>query len=259
MSIRLPFALLASSLLNGLLVSPLFAAETPSKANQPNILFILADDYGTNGVGCYGSDRFKGKTPNLDALATSGLRFDHCYSTPLCGPSRCLINTGRYAFRTGGLNNDTAGNPSYKDQPALATILKQAGYVTGTAGKWRQMGDTPGDWGYDETITDFRHAGGNKYWTKGFTKNGQEVTFDREVYYPDACVEFAIDFFRRHREQPCYFYLAQRLVHAPICARPTLSLRPTIVSCTTTTSPISTRVWASWWRQSRNSASASAR
>lgn len=72
---------------------------------RPNIILILADDYGIDGVGCYGSDRFKGKTPNIDRLAAEGVRFERCYSAPLCGPTRCLITTGRYAFRTGGLTN----------------------------------------------------------------------------------------------------------------------------------------------------------
>ena len=56
----------------------ILAAERPDK---PNIVFILSDDYGIGGVGCYGSDRFK--TPNLDALAQTGLRFDNCFSAPL--------------------------------------------------------------------------------------------------------------------------------------------------------------------------------
>ena len=181
----------------------------------PNILFILADDFGQDDVSCYGSDRFKGKTPNMDALAASGIRFERCYSTPLCGPSRCLINTGRYGFRTGGLNNATADKPSAKHEPALARILKQAGYATGTTGKWRQMGESPADWGFDESITDF--ATGSRYWTKSFVKNGKEMHFDHEVYYPDEGADFAIDFFNRHRDQPFYFYLAERLVHTPIC------------------------------------------
>ncbi|HBO44982.1 MAG TPA: hypothetical protein DD670_13845, partial [Planctomycetaceae bacterium] len=105
-------------------------ADTPAR---PNILFILSDDFGLDGVGCYGSDRFKDKTPNLDSLAKSGIRFTHCYATPLCGPSRCAINTGRYAFRTGGLTNRMARLPSFKDEPSLARTLKQAGYATGMA------------------------------------------------------------------------------------------------------------------------------
>src|SRR5882672_6612535 len=96
------------------------AAHSPrvqaADAKRPNIVFIFSDDNGIDGIGCYGSDRAKMLTPNIDALAKSGTRFDRCYATPLCGPSRCVIMTGRYGFRTGGLTNQTAGNPSFKDE-----------------------------------------------------------------------------------------------------------------------------------------------
>ena len=59
--------------------SPLAAADV----QKPNILFILADDLGLDGVGCYGSD--KHKTPHIDKLAASGTRFETCYAAPLCG------------------------------------------------------------------------------------------------------------------------------------------------------------------------------
>src|SRR4051794_1707260 len=78
------------------------AAPAPPSA-KPNIIFILADDLGLDGVSCYGSDDHK--TPHIDALAASGTRFQTAYAAPLCGPSRCLLMTGRYAFRTGGINN----------------------------------------------------------------------------------------------------------------------------------------------------------
>ena len=75
------------------------------------------------------------------------MRFETCYAAPLCGPSRCLLNTGRYAFRTGGLTNQSwrGGGPGAKsaDEYPLARLLKQAGYATGQAGKWRQLGESP--------------------------------------------------------------------------------------------------------------------
>jgi arylsulfatase A len=195
---------------------PLIAfAAAPQK---PNIVFIFGDDCGIDSFGCYGSDRAKGLTPNIDALAQSGARFDRCYSTPLCGPSRCVIMTGRYGFRTGGLTNQTSGTPSYKSEPSLAAILKQAGYATGMAGKWRQMSDSPGDWGFEEFITD--PTAGGWFWKTSYTKNGKEVTFDKEIYYPDHASDFAVDFIRRHKDQPFYFYLSEHLIHGPILRTP---------------------------------------
>ena len=187
-------------------------------AAKPNILFILSDDHGLDGVGCYGSDRFKGKTPNLDKLAESGIRFTQAYSTPLCGPTRCTINTGRYGFRTGGSTNQSAANPSFQDEPSLARTLKEAGYATGMAGKWRQMGETPGDWGFDEWLTD--PTAGGWFWQKSYTKNGKLIETQEEVYCPDVCMDFTLDFLRRHRDKPFYFYFPTHLIHGPILRTP---------------------------------------
>ena len=78
-----------------LLLTPLaaiHAADAPSK--KPNIIFVLADDYGVGEVGCYGADNYK--TPNIDALAKGGMRYTNAYTAALCGPSRAMILTGRY-------------------------------------------------------------------------------------------------------------------------------------------------------------------
>jgi len=77
------------------MATPTHAVAAPPTA-RPNIIFILADDLGSDGLDCYGSDRFKTKTPNIDALATTGTRLERCYALPVCGPSRCMFITGRY-------------------------------------------------------------------------------------------------------------------------------------------------------------------
>jgi len=194
------------------------AQASAAAPDRPNIVFIFADDCGIDSFGCYGSDRAKSLTPNIDALAKSGTRFECGYATPLCGTSRCLIMTGRYGFRTGGLTNPTAKDPSFKDEPSMAKILKTAGYATGMAGKWRQMSDSPGDWGFDEYITDPTAA--DWYWRQSYTKNGKEVTLDKEVYVPDHTVDFALDFMERHKDQPFYFYLSEHLIHGKIMRTP---------------------------------------
>jgi arylsulfatase A-like enzyme len=99
-----------------LLPCALAAAEQKASSEKPNIVFILADDLGLDGVGCYGSDEYKARTPNIDSLAKTGVRFETCYGTPLCGPSRCQLLTGRYPFRTGGLTNASwqQGGPGAK-------------------------------------------------------------------------------------------------------------------------------------------------
>ena len=71
-------------------------------ATKPNIIFILSDDVGLGNISCYGGAF---KTPNIDALAKGGTRFEYCYANPVCGPSRATCLTGRYIFRTGMLTN----------------------------------------------------------------------------------------------------------------------------------------------------------
>ena len=182
------------------------SATGAASAAKPNIVFILADDFGLDDTSCYGGDTYK--TPHIDALAQAGIRFENGYCSPLCGPTRCEFITGRYAFRTGGLTNQVAGRPSSKDEPSVARTLKEAGYATCQAGKWRQMGETPGDWGFDEYITD--PTAGGWYWQKSYTKNGKEVKLDKEVYYPDVTHEFAIDFIKRNKDKP--FFLDRKSV-----------------------------------------------
>jgi arylsulfatase A len=187
---------------------------------KPNIIFILADDLGLDGVSCYGTD--KRKTPNIDKLAASGMRFETCYAAPLCGPSRCVLMTGRYAFRTGGITNQSwrNGGPGAKseDENPVAKLLKQAGYATGEAGKWRQVGGTPADWGFDEYCTD--PTAGGWFWKNSYEKNGEQITTPEEQYNPDIIQQFSIDFIRRHKDGPFFLYYPMHLVHGPILRTP---------------------------------------
>src|SRR4051812_1455230 len=130
-------------LLRLLLVVFAVALTVPvNAATKPNIIFILADDLGIDGVSCYHAD--KRKTPNIDQLAASGTRFTTCYAAPLCGPSRCLLMTGRYAFRTGGTTNGSWRNggagAEAGDEQTGARRLEQAGDAPRPNGGRRQGG-----------------------------------------------------------------------------------------------------------------------
>lgn len=212
-----PIFLLTAVLLAAPVTSP---AADPARSAKPNIVFILADDLGIDGVSCYGAD--KRKTPNIDQLAASGTRFQTCYAAPLCGPSRCLLMTGRYAFRTGGISNQSWSprGPGAKsvDENPMAKLLKQGGYATGMAGKWRQVGGTPREWGFDEYITD--PTAGGWFWQTKHLKNGTEVTVPEGTYAGDVVHEFALDFIRRNKEKPFFFYYSMHHVHGPILKTP---------------------------------------
>jgi arylsulfatase A-like enzyme len=118
-------------------------------ADKPNVIFILADDFGIGNVGCYGSDHYK--TPQLDKLAAEGTRFTQCFTAALCGPSRAMIMTGRYAFRNGSSNQDACMVMPNKELQ-LARVFKSAGYDTSFIGKWGQLPGDPDEAGFDDYL-----------------------------------------------------------------------------------------------------------
>jgi arylsulfatase A len=198
-------------------VLPLVAAES---SNKPNIIFILADDLGIGNVSCYGADNFK--TPNIDKLAQSGTRFEHCYAAPLCGPSRALLLTGRYAYHTGMTGNDSGPLVKPENETMIPKILKPAGYVTGMCGKWSQLPLQPSDFGFDEYL---RFNGSGKYWNtqagnKSYTLNGKDVPLKDGEYLPDTMHKFVVDFITRHKNQPFYIHYALSHVHEEILRTP---------------------------------------
>ena len=192
--------------------------QLPEK--KPNIIFILADDLGINGVGCYGADKYK--TPNIDQLATGGTRFTNAYTAPLCGPSRSLILTGRYAFRTGATNQDATGLMKPSVETMMPKVLKPAGYVTASIGKWGQLPLGPAEFGFDEYL---KFNGSGAYWNtqdkaKKYLVNGKSKPLGDKEYLPDVMHDFVVDFVTRHRSRPFYVYYSMSHVHAEILPTP---------------------------------------
>jgi len=196
------------------LATGVFGQETPSK---PNIIFILADDLGLGDVGCCGGPF---KTPQLDALAKSGTRFEFCYSTPLCGPSRCQFLTGRYPFRTGLVNNQSHNAVAPSREVMIPTVLKKAGYVTASVGKWGQICLGPGEWGFDEYLV---FPGSGRYWrdqTTHYNVNGVQKNLPAGVHLPDLMHEFIVEFLNHHKDKPFFLYYPMSHIHGPIVATP---------------------------------------
>src|SRR5438093_13289760 len=95
-----------------------------AKSDRPNIVFILADDIGIPGIGCYGGSF---KTPNIDALAAGGIRFEHCFAAPLCSPSRPMLMRGRLAVRLVVTESYTVPKPEPKKEVHMAKPLERPG------------------------------------------------------------------------------------------------------------------------------------
>jgi arylsulfatase A len=189
-------------------------------ASKPNVIFILADDLGVGNVGCYGSDRYK--TPHIDKLAKEGVRFTQCFTAALCGPSRALIMSGRYAFRNGATNQDACTNLD-PNEIVLPRLFKAAGYATACIGKWGQLPGEPGDHGFDDRLRFngsgvYRNVPGDK--PERYSLNGDDKKLDEGEYMPDMCQERVVKFIRKHRDEPFFVYYPMSHVHGELMPTP---------------------------------------
>jgi arylsulfatase A len=189
--------------------------------SKPNIIYILADDLGIGDVSCYGSDN--NKTPIIDKLAKEGIRFTHGYTAPLCGPSRAMILTGRYAFRTGAVNQDMVGQIKPENEVLIPSVLKTAGYTSAMVGKWSQFSLTPKDFGFDDYIT---FQGSGDYWatekkkSENYIENGVNKKLDTLTYMPDLMHKHLVDFITTNKEKPFFLYYSMVHVHSLIQRTP---------------------------------------
>ncbi|HQR33793.1 MAG TPA: sulfatase-like hydrolase/transferase [Blastocatellia bacterium] len=195
-------------------------ASVKAQSARPNIIFILADDYGVGEVSAYGADNYK--TPNIDALAKSGTRYTRAYTPSLCGPSRATILTGRYLFRTGATNQDATGRFTPDAETMMPKILKTAGYVTAAVGKWGQLPLGPGEFGFDQYL---KFQGSGTYWNtqdrgKKYLVNGRQVPLRDREYLPDLMHQFVTDFITKNHDKPFYLYYSMSHVHSDILPTP---------------------------------------
>jgi arylsulfatase A-like enzyme len=206
---------------------PALAAPAPAK---PNIIFILADDLGYTDVACFGSQYYE--TPNIDRLASQGMRLLNHHHCQNCTPTRAALMSGQYGARTGvytvgGTDRfDTTMRPLVPvenvtglplDRSTVAQQLKLAGYATGMFGKWHigQKGDyAPGKRGFDEAIETM----GKHY---DFVTE-PKVDYPKGQYLADFLTDRAVDFIRRHKDGPFFLYLPHYGVHSPYDAKPEL-------------------------------------
>ena len=176
----------------------------------PNIVLILADDMGYECVKANGGTSYE--TPVLDGLAAAGMRFEHCYSQPICTPSRVQLMTGIYNqrnyIRFGILDPQAV---------TFAQILRKAGYRTCVAGKWQLLGglDGPGHFGFDEYCLWQLTVRKSRYPNPVMERQGKIIEYTDGEYGPDVASDFIVDFMRRQKDAPFLVYYPMILPHWP--------------------------------------------
>ena len=199
---------------------------------KPNILFILVDDMGWSDLGCYGGEI---KTPHIDKLAKSGLRFTQCYNTAKCFPSRACLLTGVYAQQCG--MDEQHGE--IKNAVTLGEVLKTAGYRTLASGKHHGT-ENLYNRGFDHYYG--LRDGCCNFWNPGEKRDGEPeparkrprhwcddaahyrpfTPEDKDFYTTDAFTDKALTWLDEPetREKPFFLYLAYTAPHYPLHAWP---------------------------------------
>jgi len=213
------------------LLNPIFAQTSQT---LPNIIFIMADDLGYGDLGCYGQEKIK--TPEIDALAASGMRFTQFYAgASVCAPSRCSLLTGKHNghayvrgnFEIGHWNSFLGQLPIPEDEVTLFDMLKQADYATACYGKWA-MGRAESSGAPDRhAVDDFlgyncqRQAHsyypyylegnfGEKHWQEGNTRKDGGQTYSHDVL-----AEKALEFIKANKDTNFFLYLPFTIPHIP--------------------------------------------
>lgn len=217
-----------------LIAASSFAAHAQSPQFKPNVLLILADDMGWSDIGCYGSEI---ETPNIDALAKTGVRFRQFHNTSKSWPSRACLLTGIYAQQNGYYKTHTG---KLQNCITLGEYMKEAGYITLFSGK-HHGGENPRTRGFDHYFG--LKDGACNYFNPGHRRPGEEAPAQKN-HKRQWCVEFeefapytppendfyTTDYFTNYAirwleecsesDKPFFLYLAYNAPHDPLMAWP---------------------------------------
>ncbi|CAI9716894.1 arylsulfatase B-like [Octopus vulgaris] len=211
-----------------LLGASLIATVSPSAVSQqPNILLILADDYGFHDIGYHGSEI---QTPNLDKLAGEGVKLENYYVQPICTPTRSQLMSGRYQIHTGLQHSiiwPEQPNCLPLDSPTLADKMRESGYSTHIVGKWHlgfyKKECLPTNRGFDSYFGYL--TGSEDYYTHkhctgfcGFDlRNNLEPVRNNTEYSAFLFAKKAINVIEDHdTTKPLFLYVPFQSVHAPL-------------------------------------------
>jgi arylsulfatase A-like enzyme len=192
-------------------------------AQKPNVLIVLTDDQGYGEFSCNGNPIVR--TPNIDRLASEGIRFTDFHVAPMCTPTRGELLTGFDAFRNGAVNVSSGRALLKANLPTMADMFKAAGYRTGIFGKWH-LGDNypyrPQDRGFDETlwfpsshINSVPDYWNNDYFDDTYMHNGKREK--HKGYCTDVFFNEAIKWMRNNSktDKPFFTYIPLNAAHSP--------------------------------------------
>lgn len=206
---------------------PLLAQNTaPAPSDRPNILLILCDDLAAWMLGCYGNKEIK--TPNIDELARTGLRFLNAFvSTPVCSPSRATLFTGRLPRQHGiqdfltpkPIDNPPQGQAappaSFAQEVMISDVLSKAGYECGYIGKWHMGNDEKPGHGFSTTVT----LGANRYQNPTLYRNGEKV--EEQGYLAEILTQHAVNFLDKQTPgRPFFLTVSHFNPHTPYEGHP---------------------------------------
>ncbi|MCB1230616.1 MAG: arylsulfatase [Verrucomicrobiae bacterium] len=207
-----------------LLILGCSAISARAAEKTPNVILILADDMAVGDLSCFNE---ASRTPNLDRLKQESLWFSQAYSgSAVCAPARASLLTGRYPHRTGVVTLNMEKYPELTslklDETTLADRFRAASYRTGIIGKWHLgTGEAfhPLKRGFDEAEVFIGHLMAPRYFRFRLDINGTEEEFQEEGdYLTTELSSRAVDFVRRHRDEPFFLHLAHYAPHRPIDA-----------------------------------------
>jgi len=197
-----------------------FHSIAQSSTTRPNVIFILADDLGYGDLGCFGQKLIK--TPNIDRLASEGMRFTQAYAgATVCAPSRCSLMTGKHnghaAIRGNKELQPEGQQPMPADTFTVAHLMKQAGYATAVIGKWG-LGfpgstSTPDKMGFDYFFGYNCQVKAHEYYPEYLWRNSEKVMLDGKSYSHDLMAEDALAFVRTNQVKPFFLELAFTIPH----------------------------------------------
>ncbi|MEE2844152.1 MAG: sulfatase-like hydrolase/transferase [Planctomycetota bacterium] len=208
-----------------LLLMLCFSALPLMAAPKTNIILIMADDIGYECFGFAGSNQYS--TPRLDQLVAEGMSFTHCYSQPLCTPSRVKLMTGLSNVR-----NYAAFSVLRQDQKTIGQYFQENGYRTCIAGKWqlygaehyaerfRGKGTMPEDAGFDSMCLWQVDKLGGRFWNPLLYVDGENKQFGATEYGPDIVTKHITNFIEDNHSKPFFVYYPMILTHSPFVPTP---------------------------------------